>query len=72
MENQLSVIIPMHNASKHIEKCLLSLSKQSTKDFEVILVDDASTDDTIQKAKKYPYRIIELKNGGSPAKARNF
>ncbi len=62
----------MHNASGHIEDCLRSISKQTVKTFEVILVDDCSTDDTIEKAKKYPFRILELKERGRPARARNY
>lgn len=62
----------MYNASAYIENCLSGISKQTTKDFEVILVDDSSTDDTIQKAKEYPFKILELKERGRPARARNY
>lgn len=71
MEDQVSIIIPMYNASDFIENCLSSISKQTTKNFEVILVDDCSIDDTLQKAKKYPFKIIRLKESGGPARARN-
>ena len=69
---EVSIIIPMHNATDYIEKCLSGISRQSVENIEVILVDDGSTDDTVKKAEKYGFRIVVLKNGGNPSKARNF
>lgn len=71
-EDKISVIIPMYNASGCIEKCLSSMLKQTAKNLEVILVDDCSTDDTVQKAKKYPFKIIKLSKRLSPAGVRNY
>lgn len=73
---KISVIIPVYNASEFIEDCLESISRQSFKDFEVIIVDDGSTDSTRQKIKKYTdsdtrFRLIEQKHGGV-AHARNI
>jgi len=48
----VSVIIPMYNEEKYIDRCLKSLKKQTFKNFEIILIDDWSTDKTIQIAKK--------------------
>jgi glycosyltransferase involved in cell wall biosynthesis len=71
-----SVVIPSYNAAKHLPKLISSLSSQTTKPIEIILVDDGSTDDTKEVAttlaKKYKLlRYFRTKNGG-PAKARNF
>ena len=49
----VSVIIPCYNASSYIEKCLRALEEQSFRDFEVILVDDCSTDETISCIERY-------------------
>jgi glycosyltransferase involved in cell wall biosynthesis len=45
----ISVIIPTYNEESVIADCLNSLAKQSLKDFEIIIVDDGSTDSTIEK-----------------------
>jgi glycosyltransferase involved in cell wall biosynthesis len=49
---KISVIIPTYNEEGVVEECLLSLSEQSYKELEIILVDDGSTDDTKQKIQK--------------------
>ncbi len=72
----ISVIVPVYNVEKYICTCLESILKQSCQDFELILVDDGSTDDSIELAKEYLrnkdviYRIVEKENGGL-ASARN-
>lgn len=49
----VSVIIPMYNAEKYIAECLDSVLAQTFQDFEVILVDDCSTDSSRQIAESY-------------------
>ncbi len=45
----ISVIIPVYNASKTLDKCLESVVRQTFKDLEIICVDDGSTDDSAEK-----------------------
>ncbi|MBT7241074.1 MAG: glycosyltransferase [Candidatus Diapherotrites archaeon] len=67
-----SVVIPSYNAAKHLPTLIESLSSQTIKPFEIIIVDDGSTDDTEKIVKKYKLiKYFKKKNGG-PAKARNF
>lgn len=47
--SDVSVIVPIYNAAQHIEKLIFQLKNQTFKKFEVILVDDGSTDDTFEK-----------------------
>jgi glycosyltransferase involved in cell wall biosynthesis len=47
-----SIIIPLYNKSEYIEKCLHSVINQTFQDFEVIVVNDGSTDDGVEKVKK--------------------
>jgi len=69
---EISVIIPAFNAQKTIEKCLASLFKQSFKDFEIIVVNDGSTDQTLPILERYQNKIklVNQVNSGAPT-ARN-
>lgn len=68
---KVSVVIPAMNAEKSIGKCLDSLEGQSFRDFEVIVVDDGSSDRTIEVANSYPRaRVLKQEHAG-PAVARN-
>lgn len=68
-----SVIIPNWNGSKLLEDCLKSLGRQTFKDFEIILVDNGSTDDSLEYVKdNYPeVKIIPLQKNFGFAKAIN-
>ena len=49
-ETRLIVISPVHNAEEWIEKCIASTKKQTYKDFRHVIINDASTDKTFEKA----------------------
>ena len=72
----ISIIVPVYNVEKYIVKCLESIVNQDYSDFELLLVNDGSTDDSIVSASNYlknkniDYKIIEKENGGL-ASARN-
>ena len=70
MSVEVSVIIPSYNEEKHIEKCLRSLQNQTHRSYEVIVVDDGSSDKTVKIAEKYNPILICQKHRG-PAVARN-
>lgn len=54
----VSIVIPMYNEERYIDRCLESIKNQTFKDFEVILIDDWSTDNTIEKASNYEKDFI--------------
>lgn len=54
---KVSVIIPAFNAAKHIQRTMETVFNQTYKDFEVIVVDDGSTDGTIDILKTYSDRV---------------
>lgn len=58
MNDKISVIIPVRNEADKIEQCLKKVFSQSYKPFEIIIVDGHSTDETVEKAKKFPVRIL--------------
>ena len=49
---KVSVIIPVYNVAKYIERCLLSVLNQTWQDLEVILVNDCTPDGSMQIVKK--------------------
>lgn len=75
---KLSIIVPVYNEEKHIKSCLDSLNEQTMKGFEIIVVNDGSSDNTEQIILEYikehsETNIIYLKkeNGGLSS-ARNY
>jgi len=73
MNKTITVIIPTYNAEKHIVSLLKNLKKQTVQ-FELIIIDSSSTDDTVTKAKVYTNKIVSIpKNkfdhGGTRTKA---
>lgn len=76
---KISVIIPMYNVEKYVGECLDSLLCQTFKDFEVIIVDDCSKDNSINVVKGYrpkfkgKLRLVESeKNSGCCAIPRRI
>lgn len=53
MQIDVSVVVPIYNVEKYLETCLESIVAQTLKTYEVILVNDGSTDNSIDIAKKY-------------------
>ena len=67
---KFSIIIPAYNAEKEIERTLQSIQNQTFTDYETIVVNDASTDDTAKIVSKYKDVILinnpkNIKAGGS-------
>jgi glycosyltransferase involved in cell wall biosynthesis len=70
--DKVSVIVPVYNGEKYLREALNSVLKQSVRPFEVLVIDDGSTDTTAEIAKQYGERLryIKRSNGGAAA-ARN-
>jgi cellulose synthase/poly-beta-1,6-N-acetylglucosamine synthase-like glycosyltransferase len=68
---KVSVIIPAYNEEKYITKALTAVSNLKTKPFEVIVVDNGSTDKTVELVKKFPnVRLISFTKIKGPNAAR--
>ena len=72
----VSIIVPVYNVKPYLEKCLSSIRFQTCRDFEVLLVDDGSTDGSADICRSYValdsrFRLLEQANAGASA-ARNL
>ncbi|HXS13599.1 MAG TPA: glycosyltransferase [Acidobacteriaceae bacterium] len=67
---RISVVIPAYNAAHFLPRCLSSVFAQTLHPAEVIVVDDGSTDDSAEIARKLGARVVSRPNGGLSA-ARN-
>lgn len=67
---EISIIIRTKNEERWIDSCLEKIFNQKNQNFEIILVDNCSTDKTLEKAKKYPIKYKKIKKF-FPGKAIN-
>ena len=73
---KISIIIPVYNAENYLEECLLTISQQTFNDFEILAINDGSTDRSLEILKKYQAKeprlqVISQENKGVSA-ARNL
>jgi glycosyltransferase involved in cell wall biosynthesis len=68
----VSIIVPVRNAAKFIGTTLTALHNASIHDYEVIVIDDASIDNSATIAAESATRVIRVPHGVGPAKARNL
>ena len=76
MNDLISIIIPVYNVEKYIEKCIQSVLQQTYENLEIIIVDDGSPDSSPEICKKYVQKDSRIKlfhkqNGGL-SDARNY
>lgn len=57
---KVSIIVRTKNEERWIGRCLRMIYQQDFKDFEVVLVDNRSTDHTVSVARKYPVKVVEI------------
>ena len=74
---KVSIIIPVYNAKDYLKRCLDSVSNQTLKDIEIICINDASTDNSIEILKQYKrkdarVKIMDCKENGGESVARNI
>ncbi len=67
--DKISIVVPVYNVESYLKKCLDSIINQTYKNLEIILVDDGSTDNSVDICDEYAKRdnrikVIHKKNGG--------
>ena len=75
MDELISVIVPVYNVENYIDNCVKSILEQTYKSFELILINDGSTDSSLLKCKQLEQKdsrikVLNRQNGGASA-ARN-
>lgn len=72
----ISIIVPLYNAGKYLHECIESVISQTFSDWELIIVDDGSTDSSGQIADEYALKDLRIKvfhvENGGPSYARNI
>jgi glycosyltransferase involved in cell wall biosynthesis len=71
MKDLVSVIIPNRNGAATIGKCLAAAQASQHGNFEIIVVDDSSSDDSIEVIQRYACKLLRLERHGGAARARN-
>lgn len=73
MKPIVSIIVPVYNGEKTIKKCLDSILAQTLKEIEIIVINDNSSDSTLQILKSYKKEIVLINNDKNvgPAESRN-
>lgn len=61
---KFSIIVPVYNVEKYLKKCLDSIKQQTFKDYEVIIVNDGTKDNSMDITKEYDFKIVKQKNQG--------
>lgn len=69
-EKKISIIVPVYNSEKYLDKCINSILKQTYKNIEIIAINDGSTDGSYEKLKSYAkrddrIRVFNQDNKGS-------
>ncbi|RMF97147.1 MAG: glycosyltransferase [Candidatus Schekmanbacteria bacterium] len=67
----ISLYIPCYNVSAYIDECLKSVFQQTIKIDEVLIIDDGSTDNTLEIVSKYNVKVLEHKKNKGLSAARN-
>jgi glycosyltransferase involved in cell wall biosynthesis len=70
-EKHISVVIPSYNSAETIGKCLESAFSSRYKNFEIVVVDDNSQDNSVEIIRRFPCRLITLDKRSGTSRARN-
>lgn len=74
---KISIIVPVYNSEKYLKQCINSICNQTLEDIEIIFINDASTDSSLEILKYYEkqdkrIKVINLEENQGPGKVRNL
>src|SRR5690625_1884386 len=76
MNSKISIIVPVYNAKSSIQKCITSILEQTNKNFELILVNDGSSDNSGEICDNYALKdnrvVVKHKQNQGVSSARNL
>ena len=68
----VSIIIPVYNAAQHLKQCIAAIKRSPYSSFEIIVIDDGSSDASAEVARNHGTLVFQLQNQSGPAAARNY
>lgn len=71
MDKLISIVIPCYNGAGTIGRCLEAAFSSGYDNYEVVVVDDCSEDDSVEVIKRFPCKLIRLEKRSGTSKARN-
>lgn len=69
---RVAIVVPVHNGADTLARCLSALVVEAPKGAEIVVIDDASTDQTAHVAGNFPVRLVRLPENGGASAARNL
>lgn len=72
MEKRISIVIPNYNGADTIGECLTAAFASKYNEFEVVVVDDCSGDNSVEIIKKFPCKLVCIEKRSGTSKARNI
>ncbi len=72
MEKKISIVIPNYNGADTIGECLMAAFASKYSEFEVVVVDDCSGDNSVEIINKFPCKLVRLEKRSGTSKARNI
>lgn len=72
MTSAISVVMPAYNGAGHLRRSLKALAASTVRPWEILVVDDGSTDDTHDVAESFGARVLKVAGPNGPAEARNI
>lgn len=68
----ISVVVPTYNSTADLKHCLIALARSEYDDFDVLVIDDGSTEPVRPLVEAHGFNYIHIEGPGGPARARNF